>query len=69
MRYEVRKKYETDIEDSMFDTSDDEFLSEEGWPISEYRTQPRMVADNGPEAIMTKPAMRILIWSADRSRN
>ena len=45
-RYAVRKKYETDIEDSMFDTSDDEFLSEEGWPISEYMTQPRMVADN-----------------------
>ena len=45
-RYKVRKKYETDIEDSMLDTSDDEFLSEEEWPISEHMFQPRRVADN-----------------------
>ena len=45
-RHKVRKKYETDIEDSMFDTSDDEFLSEEEWPSSEHMFQPRRVADN-----------------------
>ena len=30
----------------MCDTSDDEFLTEEEWPISEHMVQPRMVADN-----------------------
>ena len=50
-RYEVRKKYETDIEDSMFDTSDDEFLSEEEWPISEHMIRPRRVADNGKRTV------------------
>ena len=44
--YKVRNKYETDIEYSMFDTSDDEFLSDEEWPISEHMFQPRRVADN-----------------------
>ena len=45
-RYEVRKKYETDIEVSNCDTSDDEFLTDEEWPISEHMVQARMVADN-----------------------
>ena len=33
-------------EDSICDTSDDEFLTDEEWPISEHMVQPRMVADN-----------------------
>ena len=53
-RYKVRKKYETDIEDSMFDTSDDEFLSEEEWPISEHMFQPRRVADNVDRTIRNR---------------
>ena len=40
-RYEVRNKYETDIEDSICGTIDDGFLTDEEWPISEH-----MVADN-----------------------
>ena len=45
-RYAIRKKYETDIEDSIGDTSDDEFFTDEEWPISEHMVQPRMAADN-----------------------
>ena len=45
-RYVIRKKYETDIEDSIGDTSDDDFFTDEEWPISEHMVLPRMAADN-----------------------
>ena len=45
-RYAIRKKYETDIEDSICDTSDDDFFTDEEWPISEHMVLPRMTADN-----------------------
>ena len=84
-RYEVRKKYETDIEDSICDTIDDGFLTDEEWPISEHMVQQGWLlimltgqletgtitvdVGRGPEVKMTLPAMKILIWSTDRSRN
>ena len=45
-RYEVRKKYESDIEDSICGTFDDGFLTDEESLNSEHMVQPRMVADN-----------------------
>ena len=45
-RYEVRKKYETDIEDSICGTIDDGFLTDEESLNSEHMVQPRTVADN-----------------------
>ena len=45
-RYEVRKNYETDIEDSICGTIDDGFLTDEESPNSEHMVQPRTVADN-----------------------
>ena len=83
-RYEVRKNYETDIEDSMCGTIDDGFLTDEESPNSEHMVQPRTVADNvnrtvtgtitvdvgrGPEVKITLPVMKILICSTDRSRS
>ena len=49
-RYEVRKKNETDIEESNCGTIDDGFLTDEESPNSEQMVQPRTVAD---EDIMT----------------
>ena len=45
-RYEVRKKYETDIEDSICGALDDGFRTDEESPNSEHMVQPRTVADN-----------------------
>ena len=45
-RYEVRKKNETDIEESNCGTIDDGFLTDEESPNSEQMIQPRTVADN-----------------------
>ena len=45
-RYEVRKKYETDMEDSICGTIDDGFLTDEESPNSEHMVQPMTVADN-----------------------
>ena len=67
-RYEVRKKYETDIEDSICDTSDDEFLTDEEWPISEHMVQPRMVADNVSRTVRNRNKNRGR-WSWPGSEN
>ena len=45
-RYEVRKKNETDIEESNCGSIDDGFLTDEVSPNSEQMVQPRTVADN-----------------------
>ena len=45
-RYEVRKKNETDIEESNCGTIDDGFLTDEESPNYEQMFQPRTVADN-----------------------
>ena len=45
-RYEVRKKNETDIEESNGGTINDGFLTDEESPNSEQMVQPRTVADN-----------------------
>ena len=84
-RYEVRKKYETDIEDSICGTIDDGFLTDKESLNSEHMVQPRTVADNVNRTVRNRNNNRgrwswpgsenditsdeILICSTDRSRS
>ena len=67
-RYAFRKKYETDIEDSICDTSDDDFFTDEEWPISEHMVLPRMAADNVNRTVRNRNNNRGR-WSWPRSEN
>ena len=75
-RYEVRKKNETKIEESISVTSDWGFQTDEESPKSEPTVQPRTADDEdiptvgrGSEVIMTFPVIQIRICSTDRSRS
>ena len=67
-RYEVRKNYETDIEDSMCGTIDDGFLTDEESPNSEHMVQPRTVADNVNRTVRNRNNNRGR-WTWPRSEN
>ena len=67
-RYEVRKKYETDIEGSICGTIDDGFLSDEESPNSEHMVQPRTVADNVTRTVRNRNNNRGR-WSWPGSEN
>ena len=67
-RYAIRKKYETDIEDSICDTSDDDFFTDEEWPISEHMVLPRMAADNVNRTVRNRNNNRGR-WSCPGSEN